>query len=46
MAPIFGLNASQFNSKNRKKNRLNFCKTFAFIPASAGIKCEKMDEPV
>jgi hypothetical protein len=45
MAHILGQKEPQLNSKNRKKNKPVFCKTFTFIPACAGIKYEKIDEP-
>jgi hypothetical protein len=38
MAPIFVRNAPQLNSKKCKKKGRDFCKTFAFIPAAAGLK--------
>jgi hypothetical protein len=38
MALIFRQNMPQLNSKKRKKNRLHFYKTFAFIPAAAAIE--------
>jgi hypothetical protein len=38
MVHILGQKEPQLNSKNRKKNRLVFCKTFTFIPACAGIR--------
>jgi hypothetical protein len=38
MAPIFGLNAAQLNSKNRKNTGCHFYKTFALIPARARVE--------